>query len=150
MDCPGCSEPMVTYELDAVEVDRCLACGGTWLDHGELVRICDLHGLDGEAAAAGVEGGAMGAKSTRRCPRCQHHLRLVRTGHDIPIELDRCPHGHGVWLDKGELAAALVSFQRNRKRPERVEEDEEDPEAIVLGHLADVLHEDIPPREGEE
>ena len=37
--CPDCGEPMVIYELGGVEADRCLRCGGTWLDGGELERM---------------------------------------------------------------------------------------------------------------
>ena len=42
--CPHCHEAMVTLELDGIEVDRCFACNGTWLDEGELEWIGRFEG----------------------------------------------------------------------------------------------------------
>ena len=36
MICPVCENPLVVLELDQVEIDHCLNCGGIWLDAGEL------------------------------------------------------------------------------------------------------------------
>ncbi len=36
MNCPVCKEPMIVLELDEVEIDHCISCGGIWLDAGEL------------------------------------------------------------------------------------------------------------------
>ena len=41
MDCPVCKNAMITMELDEVEVDHCLDCGGIWLDSGELEMLLD-------------------------------------------------------------------------------------------------------------
>lgn len=37
---------MVAFELEGVEVDRCVVCGGTWLDAGELEMIAGLSGVE--------------------------------------------------------------------------------------------------------
>ncbi len=42
--CPVCQEAMVTFEMDGVEIDRCVACGGTWLDLGELALMLEAGG----------------------------------------------------------------------------------------------------------
>ena len=42
--CPACKEPMVVFELDGVEIDRCLRCAGTWLDAGEIEQLARLRG----------------------------------------------------------------------------------------------------------
>src|SRR5438093_899662 len=42
--CPQCRQPMLVFELDGVEIDRCLSCRGTWLDAGELEQIARLEG----------------------------------------------------------------------------------------------------------
>ena len=39
MDCPVCKNLMITLELDEVEIDHCLDCGGIWLDSGELEQL---------------------------------------------------------------------------------------------------------------
>ncbi len=36
MDCPVCKNAMITLELQEVEIDYCIDCGGIWLDAGEL------------------------------------------------------------------------------------------------------------------
>jgi hypothetical protein len=35
-----------------------------------------------------------------RCPKCGERLNVR---HKLDIEIDECPHGHGTWLDAGEL-----------------------------------------------
>lgn len=39
--CPACRQPMrsLTYRASAVVIDKCEACRGVWLAHGELARI---------------------------------------------------------------------------------------------------------------
>jgi Zn-finger nucleic acid-binding protein len=37
--CPDDGNPLVAVHHRGVEVDFCTACGGVWLDHGELERI---------------------------------------------------------------------------------------------------------------
>lgn len=108
--CPECGEPLVAFELEGIEIDRCVTCGGTWLDAGELATITELSGAAPgrmrEALAA-----AKGRKAEkRRCPRCRAKLRVITIGEEEPIELDRCPRGHGLWLDRGEIRAVIKSF----------------------------------------
>lgn len=102
--CPVCNEPMVVYELEGVEIDHCLSCGGTWLDAGELEQIAELAGAPPVRFASGPREGR---RSRRRCPRCPAKLREIPFPADPPIAVDRCPRGHGLWLDRGELIAAL-------------------------------------------
>jgi uncharacterized protein len=35
-----------------------------------------------------------------KCPSCDHLLHISER---LSVEIDYCPHCHGVWLDKGEL-----------------------------------------------
>ncbi len=44
------------------------------------------------------------AEAALRCPACGEALVPESFAHQ-PV--DRCPRGHGVWLDDGELTAAL-------------------------------------------
>ena len=47
----------------------------------------------------------------RRCPRCRARMKQVRApGSAQDIILDRCPHGHGIWFDDGELEG-IVELQ---------------------------------------
>lgn len=42
-----------------------------------------------------------------RCPGCGDALEPKQFAGQL---VDRCPKGHGVWLDDGELAASLREF----------------------------------------
>jgi Zn-finger nucleic acid-binding protein len=99
--CPSCDEAMVLFELEGVEIDRCLKCGGTWLDAGEL----ELLAGSGKLAEA-LFRGAGEAHGGRPCVRCRAELRLLRVD---GIEVDRCPRGHGLWLDRGELEKLIAT-----------------------------------------
>ena len=107
--CPNCKKPMVVLELEGVEVDRCLQCGGTWLDAGELELVLRLAGAAAEKVVPFLESGAGGVRGSRRCPRCRRKLRVFKAGKDKNVELDRCPRGHGLWFDASELEAVVSS-----------------------------------------
>lgn len=108
--CPGCASPLVAFELEGIELDHCVSCGGTWLDPGELEQIALLaEGTERGAFAKRVEGRrGVSGKSTRRCPRCGKGLEGLMVEHgDRELKLDRCPRGDGLWLDRGELQTLL-------------------------------------------
>jgi Zn-finger nucleic acid-binding protein len=109
--CPACKKPMVGLEFGGIQVDRCLDCGGTWLDAGELQMLLELAGLDaGELSAALRRAEALG-RSGRRCPRCRRRLQTVPIERpEVRVELDRCPRGDGLWLDRGEIEKVVRSF----------------------------------------
>ena len=99
MHCPACGQAMVILEYQGIELDHCVACGGVWLDAGELGLL-----LSGAPEAPAALTLADATRGQRRCPRCPQRLD---TGH-LPgsrIEVDVCPARHGLWLDCGELAA---------------------------------------------
>ena len=74
--CPGCGEPLLIYELDGVETDHCVACGGTWLDAGELEMVLENAGVDPTPLVEALEDARPGGKTVRRCPRCRNRYRL--------------------------------------------------------------------------
>jgi Zn-finger nucleic acid-binding protein len=94
---------MMAYELDGVEIDHCVPCCGTWLDGGELEQLTELSGVPSGLLARALDSAVHGAATKRRCPRCSRKLRTLAIGSDPSVELDRCPKGHGLWFDQGEL-----------------------------------------------
>ncbi len=53
--------------------------------------------------------------TTRTCPSCSATLdAVVHEG----VELDRCPDGHGLWLDRGELREVVMSEVADRPEAE--------------------------------
>jgi Zn-finger nucleic acid-binding protein len=103
---------MVAFELEGVEIDRCVACHGIWLDHGELQLIAQQAGASPGGLtktlveAKGLRGGG------RRCPRCLRRLDVVDVGEAAPLEIDRCPGGCGLWFDDGEMQQFIARFSQ--------------------------------------
>ena len=108
--CPECKEPVLVLELEGVEIDHCVSCQGTWLDDGELEMITGLAGVQPGPITSALQFGKSSDRSQRRCPRCGSRLQILSLESTRPIELDRCPLGHGLWLDKGEMMAVIFTF----------------------------------------
>lgn len=108
MDCPVCKEAMITLELDEVEIDHCVGCGGIWLDAGELELLI---GEAGKAAALltsfhRCEGAR---EKPRRCPICDKKMFKILVGREGPdLLIDKCRRNDGLWFDHGELDEILV------------------------------------------
>lgn len=108
MDCPVCNEPMIVLELDAVEIDHCISCGGIWLDSGELeLLLGDSEQKD--RLLASFEFDTETKEKARKCPICLKRMQKVLSGGKGPIRIDRCRNGDGIWFDAGELESILAS-----------------------------------------
>ena len=104
MDCPIDKEPLLAVEYDGVEIDFCAACGGVWLDGGELELLLGLE----EADAVALSGGKPAdGEVVRRCPSCRKKMLKEATSSEPPVTFDRCPRGCGLWFDQGELAQVV-------------------------------------------
>jgi uncharacterized protein len=47
MRCPKCGMALNEIEFREVKLDKCMACGGVWLDDGELEQIAAQESEDG-------------------------------------------------------------------------------------------------------
>ena len=115
MDCPVCKNAMITMELDDVEIDHCLGCGGIWLDAGELELLMG----QGDKAKEFVRSFSIAKgcrEKPRKCPICLKKMEKVTVGNQVAL-LDRCRKGHGLWFDKGELngVATAAGFKGAEK-----------------------------------
>jgi Zn-finger nucleic acid-binding protein len=107
MDCPSCGNAMITLELADVEIDHCVACGGIWLDAGELELLMDDSRKAAELLASFQED-ASAAEKPRKCPICDKKMAKIIVGRAKPILLiDKCRRGDGLWFDQGELKGIL-------------------------------------------
>jgi len=103
MDCPVCKNAMITLELQEVEIDHCIECGGIWLDSGELEMLLG----EQEKAQQLLDSFRIANTSTektRKCPICLKKMKKIIVGSSKPVLLiDKCRKGDGLWFDKGEL-----------------------------------------------
>jgi Zn-finger nucleic acid-binding protein len=73
--------------------------------------------------------------TNRTCPVCGTALE---TYHHEGAELDRCPGGHGLWFDRGELAHVVRNEQESRTAEERAEAAEAATNAPGAAVLAEI------------
>jgi hypothetical protein len=107
---------MITMELDEIEIDHCQACGGIWLDAGELELL--LGDRAGTAALLESFEPARVRERGRPCPICRRTMKKVSVGAGSPaVTIDRCSQNHGLWFDKNELTRILAaqSFDAEHK-----------------------------------
>lgn len=107
MNCPICKDkPMITLELNEVEVDYCLECKGIWLDEGELETLLDSTALAIELLDSFQK--TTSDEMLRRCPICLKKMKKISVGDSKNLVIiDKCPKNHGLWFDKGELPHIL-------------------------------------------
>lgn len=126
MKCPTDKSVLARRDLSGVEVDACLSCGGVWLDGGELERLQEAylaahahqeHATEDptEEVARAYEMVEQKERTPGACPRCDDALEHVEYAYTSQVVVDKCPHGHGVWLDAGELLAIEQFFEEQRR-----------------------------------
>ena len=110
LTCVKCTSVLDKATVGGIEVDLCPACGGLWLDQGEIEKIGQTarNEIDGlrRALTGGEQAGLSDAIT--ECPRCSGALAEVRLGR---VLIDYCRVCKGVFLDKGELDAALSALK---------------------------------------
>lgn len=96
-----------------IAADMCLACGGLWLDAGEVKvaypALAALQDRRGDVLAIGRAGAG-----NAMCPRCE------RPAVEVPffeVTLDVCPDCFGVWIDGDEIEALSRSMDRGDGLP---------------------------------
>jgi Zn-finger nucleic acid-binding protein len=99
MNCPRDRTQLKIESQQGIEVDRCPACNGRWLDYNELDQLeATVPSTEGERRAT-IEFGER--EGELDCPVCQKRMTLFNY-RAYNLELDVCPDDHGFWLDSGE------------------------------------------------
>jgi Zn-finger nucleic acid-binding protein len=105
--CPVCQLDQVIVEWGGVELDVCVECHGIWFDADELRHLFAAAGVPDAVSSLEQRLQALprsGRGSRRHCPRCRARMDHVSVPeHPEQTVLDRCPRGHGLWFDQGEL-----------------------------------------------
>ncbi len=105
--CVRCTSVLDKATISDVEVDLCPSCGGLWLDAGELERLGrgDASALtELRQALGGSESPEPASETESPCPACSAELHQTKVA---SVTVDFCPSCKGVFLDKGELDAAV-------------------------------------------
>ncbi len=111
MECPKCHQTLTGIDYAGVHIETCPACGGDWLDAGQLGSIVEARQARFDektciaiAQAAKITGEKMLALNRHlTCPKCGGTTSPVNYGDDSGLIIDKCPGCNGVWLERGEL-----------------------------------------------
>jgi len=110
--CVKCTSVLDKATVGDIEVDLCPKCGGLWLDYGEVARLAALPDEDLAPLKALLRGEAgpppVPSETKVPCPACPGKLKEVVLG---TIRVDYCPECKGLFLDKGELEAAIEAVR---------------------------------------
>lgn len=105
MRCPRCSDQtLATLTHDQVEIERCAACQGIWLDASELEKLLaaaprELLVDDRRFTPTNLPGPKL------PCPSCLGGQLIKLNSRARPGTIvDSCTVCYGTWLDAGELA----------------------------------------------
>ena len=121
--CPrdGSALQEVRYETEAI--DLCPQCGGVWCDYDELSKIVrardkvfrpeDHADIVPQESAQKVQAITEIELATGLdCIICNKAMRRLIYSYTSGVIIDRCPDGHGVWLDRDELERIQIFVER--------------------------------------
>lgn len=147
MDCLNCSTEMNTIDYEGVKIDYCPGCYSAWLDKGEVTQVVEnkdeKFSPDEILAAFKNKWKAQPpASSDKNCPQCQKEMKSFNYC-DTGVILDRCPEGHGLWFNPGELqkVQVVMEFYDSGKLPE-VGATRNPSDGKVCPHCTKSLHEE--------
>jgi uncharacterized protein len=110
--CLKCTSVLDKAQVEEVEVDVCPACGGLWLDHGEIEKISRkmVSEIDRLRRLLAPQPGppAVPSDVTGSCPRCTAPMKEVTLGN---IRIDFCSSCKGFFLDRGEIDGAIAAVK---------------------------------------
>lgn len=107
-----------------IQLDQCLKCGGIWCDKWELFPIDaeEAERLDPVDQPLLRQRLRLGAK-TLYCPRCADELAIFADPMlPADIELQRCRHCDGIWLNRGQFRR-YKNFQKKVRREKMGKEE---------------------------
>jgi Zn-finger nucleic acid-binding protein len=125
MDCPRCAVELTEITRDDSIIQRCVECGGLWVDvtdlnkmllHANLPALSTLGGMVNPDEIAGM------------CPACNVDLVAVEGGEKKSMNYDTCESCGGLWIEgeedepaetldwKGATAQIVAFFKRFAKR----------------------------------
>jgi Zn-finger nucleic acid-binding protein len=128
MDCPrdGLRLFPQAYE-DDVFVDACPKCKGIFLSRGELQKIEAAHEHDysemmsrmPDLVARAYERARQRAEGELNCPKCGSEMETREYAYCSQVMINKCVKCGGIWLDRGEVEALEIFYEREREGARR-------------------------------
>lgn len=111
MKCPKCRKVEMNQEtFEGVEIDRCPACKGIFLDKGELTKLVKSdQGNTVDDLKFSPTSDIMDAMAAH-CPRCDRDMTAATVPGDVTVNL--CESCAAIFLDQGELATIQLHLQQ--------------------------------------
>ncbi|HEY3359777.1 MAG TPA: zf-TFIIB domain-containing protein [Polyangia bacterium] len=114
--CVKCTSILDKSMIGDIEVDLCPKCGGLWLDYGEVAKLAVLPEPELTPLHDLLQGAGgpppVPSESKAHCPACPGDLKEVVLGR---IHIDYCTKCKGMFLDQGELEAAIAAVRPKAK-----------------------------------
>ena len=120
MICPRCRATLTIERFKGIEVDRCSACKGMWLESDELDQLEDRKMDDDDLKGSMMFRSFVGEL---HCPHCDGGMQMFHY-RAFNLELDFCPKQCGFWLDSGEEKRVLEIMKQRVKDLKRSEDAE--------------------------
>lgn len=113
--CPACKDPRLALKADrGAAYSVCPDCAGLFVGESQLYKYIEAVTQDIGAAQAFVSlledalaRDAPDGSHLRACPVCRADLERFGFGEHPMSIADRCPQGHGLWLDDGDLSKVI-------------------------------------------
>lgn len=117
--CPVDDFTLAQETYEGVTIDVCPHCSGVWLDSGELDSIQSAQASDFrdvptsamDTVRAAEDMAKARSEDPRNCVTCNAGLEQKEYAFASQVIIDQCPNGHGIWLDKDELARLEMFFE---------------------------------------
>lgn len=107
LSCPRDKTAMTETIVGEASLDVCGKCGGQFFDSGEMFKAfgmkADPSYWDRPETGGVVKDGHL------ECPICATHMLIQDVAFEKDkVEIDRCGHCGGIWLDKGEVDSIMA------------------------------------------
>ncbi len=103
MQCPKCQSAFTSVRYEGVDVDRCAACGGIWLDAGEKEALQNDRGAGGIDTGSKRVGRRYNQVRGCACPLCGDVMLRMIYSTQQHIEFESCSSCGGTFFDAGEF-----------------------------------------------
>jgi uncharacterized protein len=107
MKCPKCRDvEMLPFAFQGVEVDRCTACDGVWLDKDELNQILEKKLGRQIEQVSFAQNPRSDDSAEAFCFKCNKEMIALTGAADVRFEW--CDGCEGMFFDKGEISVIEV------------------------------------------